>query len=123
MSLGRILGIVGGVVALAGSVLLLLVAVDARAWSDAFRDDDAVFRVEPKQAVWDPAEHAPFGISRRVLGLDDDLALRRAIQRFQLEPKPLHRPPTGLVERCGSPRLAVQATRMTLRKRSCRNTI
>ncbi len=84
MSLGRALGLFGGLVALAGSVLLLLVAVDARAWSDAIRDDDAVFRVEPKQAAWDPSERAPFGIARRVLGLDDDLALRRAIERFQL---------------------------------------
>ena len=80
----RILAIVGGLVALAGSVLLLLVAVDARAWSDAIRDDDAVFRVTPKAAAWDPEERAPFGISRRVLALDDDLALRRAIERFQL---------------------------------------
>jgi hypothetical protein len=84
MSLGRVLGIAGGLVALAGSLLLLVVAVDARAWADAIRDDDVVFRVEPKQAAWDPAQHAPFGISRRVLGLDDDLVLRRAIQRFQL---------------------------------------
>ena len=80
----RILAIAGGLVALAASVLLLLVAVDARAWSDAIRDDDAVFRVAPKEADWDAAERAPFGISRRVLALDDDLALRRAIERFQL---------------------------------------
>jgi hypothetical protein len=78
------LAIVGGLAALAGSVLLLLVAVDARAWSDAIRDDDAVFRVAPKEAAWDPEERAPFGIARRVLALDDDLALRRAIERFQL---------------------------------------
>jgi hypothetical protein len=84
MTLGRALGIVGGLLALTGSVLLLLVAVDARAWSDAIRDDDAVFRVTPKEAAWDPAERAPFGITRRVLAIDDDLALRRAIERFQL---------------------------------------
>jgi hypothetical protein len=84
VTVGRALGIVGGLIALAGSVLLLLVAVDARAWSDAIRDDDTVFRVTPKEAAWAPEERAPFGLTRRVLALDDDLALRRAIQRFQL---------------------------------------
>jgi hypothetical protein len=84
MTLGRALGLAGGLVALAGSILLLLVAVDARAWSDAVRDDDAVFRVTPKEATWSPDERAPFGLTRRVLAIDDDLALRRAIERFQL---------------------------------------
>jgi hypothetical protein len=79
-----VLAVAGGLAALAGSVLLLLVALDARAWADAIRNDDAVFRVAPKEAAWAPDERAPFGIARRVLALDDDLALRRAIERFQL---------------------------------------
>jgi hypothetical protein len=80
----RIASVVGGIAALAGAVVLVLVAVDARAWSATVRDDDALFRVAPARATWDAGARAPFGLSERLLGTADDVRLRRAIQAFQV---------------------------------------
>jgi len=84
VSVRRVASIVVGLAALAGAVVLVLVAVDARAWSATVRDDDALFRVKPGQATWDGGAHAPFGLSQRLLGTADDVRLRRAIRAFQL---------------------------------------
>jgi hypothetical protein len=80
----RALAILGGAAALAGAVVLALVAVDARAWSDTMRNDDALFRVSPGKAQWAPSQHAPYGLTARVLGVHDDVMLRRAIAEFQV---------------------------------------
>jgi hypothetical protein len=80
----RIASVVVGIGALAGAVVLVLVAVDARAWSATVRDDDALFRVAPARATWDAGARAPFGLSERLLGTADDVRLRRAIQAFQV---------------------------------------
>jgi hypothetical protein len=84
LTVRRIASVVAGIAALAGAVVLVLVAVDARAWSATVRDDDALFRVAPARPTWDSGARAPFGLSERLLGTADDVRLRRAIQAFQL---------------------------------------
>ncbi len=84
MTVRRVASIVAGLAALAGAVVLVLVAVDARAWSATVRDDDNLFRVAPAKATWDAGARAPFGLSERLLGTADDIRLRRAIQAFQI---------------------------------------
>ncbi len=84
MTVRRIASVVVGIAALAGAVVLVLVAVDARAWSATVRDDDALFRVAPARPTWDAGARAPFGLSERLLGTADDVRMRRAIQAFQL---------------------------------------
>jgi hypothetical protein len=84
VSLRRSAAVVGGIAALAGAVVLLLVAVDARAWSATVRDDDQLFRVAPARATWAADARAPFGLSERLLGTADDVRLRRAVQAFQV---------------------------------------
>ena len=84
MTVRRIASVAAGIAALAGAVVLVLVAVDARAWSATVRDDDALFRVAPARATWHADLRAPFGLTERVLGTADDVRLRRAIQAFQL---------------------------------------
>ena len=82
--LARPVRLLAGVAALAGAVVLALVAVDARAWSDTIRNDDALFRVAPGRAQWAPPQYAPFELTDSLLGVDDDVQLRRAIARFQV---------------------------------------
>jgi hypothetical protein len=84
MTLRRIASVVLGIAALAGAVVLVSVAVDARAWSATLRGDDALFRVTPARAEWDAQARAPFGLSQRLLGTADDVRLRRAVKAFQL---------------------------------------
>lgn len=84
MTVRRIASVLAGIAALAGAVVLVLVAVDARAWSATVRNDDALFRVAPARATWEAGAHAPFGLSERLLGTADDVRLRRAIRAFQV---------------------------------------
>jgi hypothetical protein len=84
MTVRRIASVGAALVALAGAVVLVLVAVDARAWSATVRNDDALFRVAPARPTWDAGARAPFGLSQRLLGTADDVRLRQAIKAFQL---------------------------------------
>ena len=79
----RVLAAAGALVALVLAVELFLVALDARAWDRAFRADDVVFRVMPARARWSPHQHEPFGLARRLMGVGDDIALRRAFSLFE----------------------------------------
>ena len=78
----------GAAVALALAAALVLVALDARAWSEAMRADDVRFQVAPRRVGWHVDERVPFELPRALLGIDDDLALRRAFQLFQLARTP-----------------------------------
>ena len=47
----------------------------------SFQADDVLFRVGSlRDDRWQPAEIVPFGAARALLGVDDDLAYRRALQ-------------------------------------------
>ena len=70
---------------LAAAVILVLLAVDARAWSSRFPADDLRYRRDPSAPkLWHIRELAPFGLDRKLLGIHDDLAYRRALREFRL---------------------------------------
>jgi hypothetical protein len=72
-------------VCVGAAVVLVLLALDARAWSSRFPADDLRYRRDasaPK--LWQPGELSPFGLDRSVLGIRDDIAYRRALREFRL---------------------------------------
>ena len=76
---------VGAAACVAVAVVLVLLALDARAWSSRFAADDLRYRRDPSAPrLWHPAELSPFGLDRRVLRIDDDLAYRRALREFRI---------------------------------------
>jgi hypothetical protein len=72
-------------IALAGAVLLLLLATDVRGWSARFTADDLRYRANPVPGrLWKPEQLAPFGLARNILGINDDIKYRRALRSFRL---------------------------------------
>jgi hypothetical protein len=72
-------------VCVAAAVVLLLLALDARAWSSRFPADDLRYRRSPSaDGLWKPRELSPFRIDRSVLGIDDDIAYRKALREFRM---------------------------------------
>ena len=62
-------------------MLLSLLALDVHRRDRSFQADDVLFRVGSlRDDRWQPTEIVPFGAARAVLGVDDDLAYRRALQ-------------------------------------------
>jgi hypothetical protein len=80
----RAVAVIGAVVALSLAAGLVLLAADARGWQDTLREDDVLFQMAPSRAHWAPNERAPDGLARRLLAVDDDIRLRRALRLFQL---------------------------------------
>ena len=79
------LRVAGAALCVAAAVVLVLLALDARAWSSRFPADDLRYRRDasaPK--LWSPHELSPFGLDRSVLGIDDDIAYRRALREFRI---------------------------------------
>ena len=75
----------GAVLCLAAAVFLLLFAIDARDWGKRIASDDLRFPADPSApSLWHPAEVAPFGLARNVLGINDDVSYRKAFQLFLL---------------------------------------
>ena len=73
--------LVGAAVCLALAVSLSLLALDVHRRDASFKADDVLFRVGSlRDNRWQPTEIVPFGAARAVLGVDDDLAYRRALQ-------------------------------------------
>src|SRR5438552_11154259 len=66
---------------LAGAAALL--ASDVRAWQRTIAADDALLAVSPADATWQPATRIPYSLAERALGLQDDIAARRAIVLFR----------------------------------------
>jgi hypothetical protein len=81
----RWIGLGVAALALAAAVILLLLALDVRRWEHRIAADDVAVTVNPaRQDLWRPSETIPFGTARRMLGLDDALAYRQALQLFAL---------------------------------------
>jgi hypothetical protein len=81
----RALLLAGAALALALSAALALLALDVGRWPDAIDASDARYRVAPtEEHLWRPTERVPFGLSRTLLAIDDDLAYRRAVQALRL---------------------------------------
>ncbi len=70
---------------LALAVVAVLAARDVASWHRALRagDVEAAAATPGARLSWRAAEVAPFGLGRRLLGVDDDLAFRRAVALFQ----------------------------------------
>jgi len=76
----RLLGAVG-LIALA--VLAFLLAADVRSWRTAIATGDTVYAGSTKTADWTP--HATVGdVAGSLLGTDDDLTIRRALQLYSI---------------------------------------
>lgn len=64
-------------------MLLLLLALDVSRVDRSLRADDARFPAQPRvTGYWDEDDVLPFGAGRWALGASDDVAYRRAVQRF-----------------------------------------
>ena len=63
---------------------LLLLALDVARARASFRDDDVRYRATPESTLWQPAEAIPGGVARRLLGVEDDLLVRRAIRGVRI---------------------------------------
>ncbi len=73
------------VIALALAAGLAAVGHDVRSWPGTLDSSDTRYRSSPNDTdLWRPRELAPWRVSRAVLGLDDDLAYRRAVQGLRL---------------------------------------
>ena len=70
------------VLALAVAVLVALFAADLRSWQSAVAAGDARYSQNNATASWSVSAFLPADLSRSLLGLSDDLALRRAAQQF-----------------------------------------
>ena len=68
--------------AAAGAVAAALAASDVRSWDRALARGDAGFAETPARASWAAEAQLPGDPARRILGVGDDLALRRAVQAF-----------------------------------------
>jgi len=63
---------------LAGAALLVLLARDVWHWQRAVRDADTRAAIAPVSPnAWQANATLPWGLARRLLGIDDDLAFRR----------------------------------------------
>jgi hypothetical protein len=81
----RLVRALGAVACLAAAALLLLFALDARDWGKRMATDDLRFDASPLPTkLWQPVEVTPFGLTRGVLGIDDDIQYRRAVRLFRL---------------------------------------
>jgi hypothetical protein len=79
------LRIAGAVACTAAAVVLVLVAVDAHAWSARLAADDLRYRHDASEShLWQPKEVSPGDLTRHILGIGDDVSYRRALRDFRL---------------------------------------
>ena len=65
------------------AILLALLAADVRAWGDAVASGDTLYSASPSTASWRPTTRLPTGLSEWLVGAGDDVAARRALQRYR----------------------------------------
>ena len=77
--------VLGAVVCLVLAALLVLLAADISRWRDALSADDVRYRAAPDATdLWNRDALVPLVAARNVLGVDDDLAFRRAVRAVRL---------------------------------------
>jgi hypothetical protein len=77
--------VVVAAVLLVGAVLLAMLALDVNAWSTQLRDDDLRFRVDQRSVPsWTADTILPSRVSRSLLAVDDDRALRQGVAAFRV---------------------------------------
>ena len=75
-------GFVLPVVLLALAVVVAALAVDVHRWGRAMAEGDAAYAATPQRASWHTSTLLPADPAARVLALPDDIAARRALQRY-----------------------------------------
>ncbi len=76
--------VIAAVLALVLATVLALLAADVRTWRDTMRADDVRFQLSgSSEADWNTSTLLPIGVSRAVLDVDDDRALRRGVAAFR----------------------------------------
>src|SRR5262249_44352434 len=85
MTLKRWILIGAAVVCLVVAAFAAMTAREAGEWQRAFRtgDIEAASTARNASPTWSVSELAPFGLARRILGVDDDLAFRRSVALFR----------------------------------------
>ena len=77
--------VLGAAVCFVLAALLVLLAADISRWRDALAADDVRYRAAPGASdLWNREALVPLGVARNVLGVDDDLAFRRAVRAVRL---------------------------------------
>jgi hypothetical protein len=75
----------GALTCLAAAAFLVLIALDAHAWSSRLPADDLRYRRDASaSALWRPNQLLPGGLTRDILGIGDDLAYRDALRDFRI---------------------------------------
>ena len=75
----------GALLCLSLAVVLALLALDVARSSDAIRTGDVRYRVSPEDdGLWRADELVPLAVARNVLGIEDDVAFRRALRELRL---------------------------------------
>ena len=113
MSGRRIAGLVAGVGLLALSLVLVLLAADVLRVQRALEHGDSRFGpVAGGVGMWEADTTLPAGVAERVLGVDDDMAYRTAVQRFRLaQPRQPVQQFSQLTVRAGADRRLAAAIR------------
>ena len=76
---------VGALACLALAAGLGLLAADVVRWRDALPAGDVRYLVSPEDAdLWQSSALVPLGVAEGVLGVDDDIAFRRAVRAIRL---------------------------------------
>jgi len=73
--------LVGAAASFALAVVALLLAADVRSWEHALADGDAAYALSARRATW-TADTTLGGLAGNLLGVDDDLAARHALQLY-----------------------------------------
>jgi hypothetical protein len=105
--------LVAAVLAFAVSILLALLAADVVRTEQALEKGDVRFAgVAGTRGMWEPDTILPSGASRALLGLEDDVAYRQAVQRFRLaQPRQPVTTFAQLTVRSGAERVLAAAAR------------
>lgn len=75
----------GGLMCLVVAIFLILLATDVLRWSNALQASDVHYRANPSAAgLWQIDSLVPGDPGRSLLGIDDDLALRKAVRSLEL---------------------------------------
>jgi hypothetical protein len=78
----RLLQLLGGLAALVVAAVLVAAAVDVHRWGQTLRAEDVRFEQAPAVPRWEASETLPVGAARALLGIEDDVAFRRAVRDF-----------------------------------------
>jgi hypothetical protein len=64
------------------ALVVAALALDVHGWEDAMKRGDQAYSTTPRKASWRASSRLPSDPAARLLGLSDDVAARRALQRY-----------------------------------------